>query len=118
MTQSTTRTSSVPPLPSPKERRRLREAKAMTERQVAVALGVTRTTVRAWETGRTDPQGRKREAYARLLAAYAAELDEKKRAKRKKRPKSPGNGDVTAEKPAKESATAPTEELERESATA
>lgn len=88
MTQSTTRTSAVPPLPSPKERRRLREAKNMTEKQVAVAVGVTRTTVRSWETGRTTPQGRKREAYARLLAAYAAELDEKQtRAKRKKRPK-------------------------------
>ncbi|WP_330174041.1 helix-turn-helix domain-containing protein [Streptomyces sp. NBC_01498] len=75
MTQSTTRTSSAPPLPSPKERRRLREAKAMTEKQVALALGVTRATVRSWETGRTTPRGRRREAYARLLAAYAAELD-------------------------------------------
>ncbi|WP_141726987.1 helix-turn-helix transcriptional regulator, partial [Streptomyces niveus] len=64
MTQSTTRTSSVPPLPPPKERRRLREAKAMTEKQVAEALGVTQTTVRSWETGRTSPQGRRREAYA------------------------------------------------------
>ncbi|MFC8827250.1 helix-turn-helix domain-containing protein [Streptomyces sp. NPDC057137] len=124
MTQSTTSTSSVPPLPSPKERRRLREAKAMTEKQVAVALGVTQTTVRAWETGRTAPQGRKREAYARLLAAYAAELDEKKRAKRKKRSKNSGNSkdsgnspNAAAEKPTKQSAAAPTKALESETET-
>lgn len=100
MTQSTTRTSSAPPLPSPKERRRLREAKAMTEKQVAEALGVTQTTVRSWETGRTTPQGRRREAYARLLEAYAAELEEKKRAKRKKRSKNPETPE-TPEKPEK-----------------
>ncbi|WP_329382865.1 helix-turn-helix domain-containing protein [Streptomyces sp. NBC_01716] len=91
MTQSTTRTSSVPPLPSPKERRRLREAKAVTEKDMAVALGVTRATIRSWETGRTTPQGRRREAYARLLAAFAAEIDTKKPAKRKRRPKGAGN---------------------------
>lgn len=121
MTQSTTSTSSVPPLPAPKERRRLREAKALTEKQVAVALGVTQTTVRAWETGRTAPQGRKREAYARLLAAYAAELDEKKRAKRKKRSKNSGNskdsGNAAAEKPTKQPAAAPAKASESESET-
>ncbi|GGJ93211.1 hypothetical protein GCM10011583_25840 [Streptomyces camponoticapitis] len=91
MTQSTTRTSSEPPLPSPGERRRLREAKAMTEKEMAAALGVTRTTLRSWETGRTTPQGRKREAYARLLAQYAAELDAKKPARRGRRSKEAGD---------------------------
>ena len=67
MTQSTSDAAPAPPLPSPKERRRLREAKSLTEEQVAAAVGVTRATVRAWETGRTSPRGRKREAYARLL---------------------------------------------------
>ncbi|MFE9860255.1 helix-turn-helix domain-containing protein [Streptomyces sp. NPDC005780] len=67
MTQSTTGTSASPPLPSPKERRRLREAKSLSEAQVAAAVGVTRATVRAWETGRTSPRGRKREVYARLI---------------------------------------------------
>lgn len=57
-------------LPSPKERRRLREAIPLSEEQVAEALGVTRATVRAWETGRSAPRGRKREAYARLLGVY------------------------------------------------
>ncbi|MFF7336067.1 DNA-directed RNA polymerase sigma-70 factor [Streptomyces sp. NPDC008163] len=33
---------------------------------------MTRATVRAWETGRSSPRGRKREAYARLIGAVAA----------------------------------------------
>ncbi|MFI8827460.1 sigma factor-like helix-turn-helix DNA-binding protein [Streptomyces sp. NPDC053431] len=57
-------------LPSPKERRRLREALSLSEDQVAEALGVTRATVRSWETGRSAPRGRKREAYAKLLGVY------------------------------------------------
>lgn len=56
------------PLPTPKERRRLREAKSLTQAQLAAKVGVTRETVRSWESGRTTPRGRKREAYARLLA--------------------------------------------------
>ncbi|MFD7533748.1 helix-turn-helix domain-containing protein [Streptomyces sp. NPDC059849] len=68
MTQSSTDTASAHPLPSPKERRRLREAKSLSEEQVAAAVGVTRATVRSWETGRTTPRGRKREAYARLIS--------------------------------------------------
>ncbi|MBO0918662.1 helix-turn-helix domain-containing protein [Streptomyces laculatispora] len=67
MTQSTTGTADTHPLPPPKERRRLREAKSLSEEQVAAAVGVSRATVRAWETGRTRPRGRKREAYARLI---------------------------------------------------
>ncbi|MFD7862664.1 helix-turn-helix domain-containing protein [Streptomyces sp. NPDC059783] len=72
MTQSTTGTTEPAPLPSPKERRRLREAKSLSEEQVAAAMGVTRATVRAWETGRTSPRGRKREAYARLIGTAPA----------------------------------------------
>ncbi|MFC9175996.1 helix-turn-helix domain-containing protein [Streptomyces sp. NPDC057107] len=68
MTRSTTDEAAAPPLPSPKERRRLREAKSLTEQQVAEAVGVTRATVRSWETGRTSPRGRKRALYARLIA--------------------------------------------------
>ncbi|OKJ02802.1 Cro/Cl family transcriptional regulator [Streptomyces sp. CB01249] len=71
MTQSTSEKAAAPPLPSPKERRRLREALSLTEDQVASAVGVTRATVRAWETGRSSPRGRKREAYARLIGAVA-----------------------------------------------
>ncbi|KUN47242.1 helix-turn-helix domain-containing protein [Streptomyces olivochromogenes] len=55
------------PLPSPKERRRLREAQSLSQADVAAAVGVTRATVRSWENGRTTPRGTKRDAYARLL---------------------------------------------------
>ncbi|WP_405489715.1 helix-turn-helix domain-containing protein [Streptomyces sp. NBC_00096] len=69
MTQSVTELG----LPTPKERRRLREAADLTHDEVAAAVGVTSNTVRSWETGRTHPRGRKREAYAKLLARLAAD---------------------------------------------
>ncbi|MFJ2023027.1 helix-turn-helix domain-containing protein [Streptomyces sp. NPDC087897] len=68
MTRSTTDEGAAEPLPSPKERRRLRETKALSEEQVAAAVGVTRATVRSWETGRTSPRGRKRALYAKIIA--------------------------------------------------
>ncbi|GAA2515112.1 helix-turn-helix domain-containing protein [Streptomyces gobitricini] len=69
MTRTTTdATRSALPLPSPKERRRLRETMSMTEEQLAQLVGVTRATVRSWETGRTSPRGRKRETYLNILA--------------------------------------------------
>ncbi|WP_438292161.1 sigma factor-like helix-turn-helix DNA-binding protein [Streptomyces sp. HUAS TT7] len=77
MTQSTADTNDTgarPPLPTPKERRRLREAKDLSEAQIATAIGVTRATVRSWETGRTTPRGRKGDTYARLLATIEAEM--------------------------------------------
>ncbi|MFE4218449.1 sigma factor-like helix-turn-helix DNA-binding protein [Streptomyces sp. NPDC056844] len=67
MTRSTAGPSPAAPLPSPKERRRLREARALSEEQVAAAVGVTPATVRSWETGRTDPRGRRRAAYSLLI---------------------------------------------------
>ncbi|MFJ4339073.1 helix-turn-helix domain-containing protein [Streptomyces sp. NPDC088915] len=69
MSRSTADSSTSVTLPTPKERRRLREALALSEEQVAEAMGVTKATVKAWETGRSAPRGRKREAYARLLGA-------------------------------------------------
>ncbi|WP_030210948.1 helix-turn-helix domain-containing protein [Streptomyces sp. NRRL S-87] len=62
-------------LPSPKERRRLREAGGLSPDELAAAMGVTTTTVRSWETGRTEPRGRKLEAYAKLLTRLAAETE-------------------------------------------
>ncbi|MFB6621339.1 sigma factor-like helix-turn-helix DNA-binding protein [Streptomyces sp. NPDC056374] len=69
MSRSTADSASSVTLPTPKERRRLREALALSEEQVAEAMGVTKATVKAWETGRSAPRGRKREAYAKLLGA-------------------------------------------------
>ncbi|WP_435211593.1 sigma factor-like helix-turn-helix DNA-binding protein [Streptomyces sp. bgisy034] len=65
-----TQTPAVP-LPPPEERRRLREAGALTQAQLAKRVGVSRETVRAWESGRTTPRGRRREAYAQLLLSIA-----------------------------------------------
>jgi DNA-directed RNA polymerase specialized sigma24 family protein len=59
-------------LPAPKERRRLREERSLTQAEIATRLGVSRATVRSWETGRTTPRGRKRDAYARLLTTGPA----------------------------------------------
>ncbi|MFE4616314.1 sigma factor-like helix-turn-helix DNA-binding protein [Streptomyces sp. NPDC056747] len=72
MSRSTTDSASSVTLPTPKERRRLREALALSEEQVAEAMGVTKATIKAWETGRSSPRGRKREAYAKLLGASEA----------------------------------------------
>ncbi|MEW2547440.1 helix-turn-helix domain-containing protein [Streptomyces sp. NPDC047002] len=82
MTQSATRSTPrpapaappPPPPPPPTERRRLREAKAMTVKQLASAVGVTQSTVRGWETGRTEPRGRRGGQYLALLARYAVEV--------------------------------------------
>lgn len=64
------------PLPPPAERRRLREAQSLTRAQVAERVGVSRETVRAWETGRTTPRGRRAQKYASLLAAAPAAASE------------------------------------------
>ncbi|MET9450862.1 helix-turn-helix transcriptional regulator [Streptomyces cinerochromogenes] len=59
------------PLPPPAERRRLRQAHALTLDEVAAALKLRRATVGAWESGRTEPRPPEREAYARLLEQLA-----------------------------------------------
>lgn len=60
--------SPATPLPPPGERRRLREAGALTRAQLAARLGVRPATVRSWESGRSAPRGRNLEVYATLLA--------------------------------------------------
>ncbi|MET9116651.1 helix-turn-helix domain-containing protein [Streptomyces longwoodensis] len=59
------------PLPPPTERRRLRQAHALTLDEVAAALGVRRATVGDWESGKTEPRPPQREAYARMLEQLA-----------------------------------------------
>jgi len=61
-------------LPSPAERRRLREAWSLTTGQLAAAFGITPATVRSWESGRTSPTGRRRVAYARFLLGLSQQL--------------------------------------------
>ncbi|MFI1855539.1 telomere-associated protein Tap [Streptomyces sp. NPDC020480] len=59
------------PLPPPAERKRLRQAHALTLDEVAAALDVRRATVSAWESGKTEPRPPQREPYARLLKQLA-----------------------------------------------
>ncbi|WEH12293.1 helix-turn-helix domain-containing protein [Streptomyces sp. VNUA24] len=59
------------PLPPPAERRRLRQAHALTLDEVAAALAVRRATVGGWESGKAEPRPPEREAYARLLKQLA-----------------------------------------------
>ncbi|MFD9791524.1 helix-turn-helix domain-containing protein [Streptomyces sp. NPDC059070] len=62
------------PLPAPEERVRLRRAWRLTEQQVAAAFGVTASTVRSWEAGRTAPTGLRRASYAAFLTGLAQGL--------------------------------------------
>ncbi|WP_371677061.1 helix-turn-helix domain-containing protein [Streptomyces sp. NBC_01276] len=91
-------------LPSPKERRRLREAGRLTHEEVAAAVGVTATTVRSWETGRTEPRGRKREVYTALLARLAEEQAEADTA-----PEAEADADAPGARAATTTATTPLE---------
>ncbi|MDF3300245.1 telomere-associated protein Tap [Streptomyces tropicalis] len=59
------------PLPTPAERKRLREAASLSQEQIAQALDVRRETVTGWESGRTEPRPPKRAAYVRLLEGLA-----------------------------------------------
>ncbi|MFF4174120.1 telomere-associated protein Tap [Streptomyces sp. NPDC001744] len=58
-------------LPPPAERKRLRQAHALTVDEVASALKVRRATVSGWEAGKTEPRPPERDAYARLLDGLA-----------------------------------------------
>ncbi|MER6569121.1 sigma factor-like helix-turn-helix DNA-binding protein [Streptomyces sp. NPDC001093] len=57
-------------LPPPRERRRLRRSRSLTRAQVAARVGVSRSTLGAWESGRRVPQDGEGEAYARHLTTY------------------------------------------------
>ncbi|MFD5026523.1 helix-turn-helix domain-containing protein [Streptomyces sp. NPDC058373] len=61
----------APPLPTPAERRRLREAASLSRAALAELMSVTSTTIHSWETDRTTPRGRALEAYARFLTTAA-----------------------------------------------
>ncbi|MYT26152.1 helix-turn-helix domain-containing protein, partial [Streptomyces sp. SID7760] len=99
-----TKSVEEPRLPSPKERRRLREAAGLSYEAVATAVGVRANTVRSWESARTSPRGRKREAYAALLRSLAAEAEAEAGAEAEaeaeaKAPGAPGPGDSVPASP-------------------
>ncbi|CAL9568393.1 helix-turn-helix domain-containing protein [Streptomyces sp. enrichment culture] len=113
--------SPATPLPPPKERRRLREATALTQTQLAARVNVTPATVRAWESGRTTPRGRKREAYARLLKTLAqdekqAQEQEQEQAQEQEPDRTPAAGPAQALDRAPAPASASASEAETASA--
>jgi DNA-binding XRE family transcriptional regulator len=59
------------PLPEPAERIRLRKLFGATQKDIAAEIGVTRQIVNRWEMGRSEPAGKNREAYSRLLTTWA-----------------------------------------------
>ncbi|MFJ6054731.1 multiprotein-bridging factor 1 family protein [Streptomyces sp. NPDC092307] len=61
------------PLPTPERRRELRELAHLSKAHMARALGVSPSTLAAWENGR-EPTGETREKYAYLLKGLAARL--------------------------------------------
>ncbi|MFJ4331547.1 helix-turn-helix domain-containing protein [Streptomyces sp. NPDC088935] len=105
--------SPATPLPPPKARRRLRETAALTQTQLATRVGVTPGIVRAWESGRTTPRGRKREAYARLLKTLAEEEAARQAKHKQQEPQEQQEQQKPDEK--QESAPAPVPKLEPES---
>ncbi|MEW2109544.1 MULTISPECIES: helix-turn-helix domain-containing protein [Streptomyces] len=65
----------APTLPTPAERRRLREAASLSQAALAARMSVTSTTIHSWETGRATPRGRALEAYAGFLTTTADRPD-------------------------------------------
>ncbi len=59
-------------LPAPEVRARLRKADGLTQQEVADVFGVTRVAFNRWEVGAAKPRRHHLEAYARLLAGWAA----------------------------------------------
>jgi transcriptional regulator with XRE-family HTH domain len=62
-------------LPSPAERRRIRQAARVPQQAVADALGVTRQAVSGWESGQT-PRDNVLAGYLAILNALRCELGE------------------------------------------
>ncbi|MFJ5155750.1 helix-turn-helix transcriptional regulator [Streptomyces sp. NPDC088353] len=56
-------------LPTPPERRAIREAAGLTQAQVGSAVGVTPQAVALWESGRRTPRGHFLEKYVEAIRA-------------------------------------------------
>lgn len=56
-------------LPEPEQRATLRKNADLTQRELAEILGVDRTTIAHWESGRHTPNGKLLDAYLEALDA-------------------------------------------------
>ena len=62
------------PLPTPAERRRLREEAGFSREEIALAVGCTIRSVYRWEAGAREPRGVYVSRYANVLEALARDL--------------------------------------------
>jgi DNA-binding transcriptional regulator YiaG len=62
---------SVPELPSPAERIRLRKLFGVSQARLAASMLIARKTIIRWEAGTAEPTGEKRNEYAAILSAWA-----------------------------------------------
>jgi DNA-binding transcriptional regulator YiaG len=67
------RIQDVRDLPSPAERRALREALGLSTGDVAATVPCTRQAIRSWEAGTRTPRGAMRRRYVEVLRALARE---------------------------------------------
>lgn len=63
-------------LPSPAERRRLRERAGVSQEDVARVVGVTREAVTRWESGLRTPRGQRLDQYVQVLHHLADATEE------------------------------------------
>jgi len=59
-------------LPTPHQRKVLRETAGLTIRQLATVVGCSHSAIARWEAGDRTPKGDRRKAYAAALAELAA----------------------------------------------
>ncbi len=56
-----------PELPTPQACRHLRESMGLSRTQIAAQIGVSESSIVAWEAGARNPKGLQRKAYAEAL---------------------------------------------------
>jgi DNA-binding transcriptional regulator YiaG len=62
------------PLPSPSERRNIREASLLTRDEVALAVGCSTRAIYRWESGDREPRGLYATRYGNVLDLLARDL--------------------------------------------
>jgi transcriptional regulator with XRE-family HTH domain len=60
-------------LPAPDQRRSIRIAYGVSQKDIADVLGVSRLTVSMWERGQTEPKAEHAQKYAELLQSMSQE---------------------------------------------
>lgn len=63
------------PLPSPEERRKLRDQMGVSRRAAAAELGVSVRTLLRWELGDTEPTSDHHRKYEELLRQWSEAVD-------------------------------------------